>query len=67
MAVTIQQLCRHHNTDDVILAERLVTRADDCEAVLQAVLGRVLEGSGSSTLNESVQDLASLIQVVDHY
>ena len=62
----IQQLCRHHNRDDVILAEHLVTRAEDCDAVLQAVLDTVLEGSGGSVLNESVQDLASLIQVVDH-
>ena len=64
---TVEQLDRHHDTDDVGMAERLVARAEDCVGVLQAVLRDVSEHGA----NQSRQDLVALIQEVqlrkEHY
>ncbi len=64
LSVTVQQLCRHNRTDDVVVAERLLARAEDCEAVLQAVFGRVIDQEGSGDI---IQDLAHLLEVLEHH
>ena len=70
LAATIQQLFRHHNTDDIGLAERLVVRADDCIGVLQAVLREMTEPSGTlgsvNSVNQTRQDVTTLIEEVQH-
>ena len=63
LSVTVEQLFRHHNTDDVGLAERLVARADDCIGVLQAVLREVSE----IRANQTRHDLIALIEEVQHH
>ena len=59
LSVTVEQLIRHHNTDDVGLAEHLVT------GVLQAVLLEVSEQSGVGA-NQTRYDLTAVMEEVQH-
>ena len=66
---TFEQLFRHHNTDDLGLAERLVMRVDDCIAVLQAVLSDGMFEEPADT--QTIHDLQGLISELqghqEHY
>lgn len=54
------QLDRHHCTDNVGLAEQLLIRAEGCQSVLRAVLGRVSENSGG----QLAEDIEVLLYVL---
>ena len=58
--VTVEPLIKHHNTNDVGLAELLVVRADDC---IGAVLREVSEQSGVGA-NQTRHNLIALIEEV---
>ena len=60
----LRQLDRHRSTDNIGLAEQLLIRAEDCQSVLRAVLGRVTPIAAG---NQLVQDIELLLSVLgDH-
>ena len=60
----LRQIDRHRSTDNIGLAKQLLIRAEDCQSVLRAVLGRVTPIAAGSQL---VQDFELLLSVLgDH-
>ena len=60
----LRQLDQHHSTDNMGLDEQLMIRAEDCQSVLRAVLGRVAPIAAGSQL---VEDIELLLRVLgDH-
>ena len=57
----LQQLERHHSTDNVGVAEQLLIRAEDCQSVLRAVLDRVADIASGSQLVEDIELLLSVL------
>ena len=63
------QLHRHHNTDDLNLAENLLFRGKECISVLRVILRRVLENEHA--LQEVIRDIEYVIgefqRLCSHY
>ena len=59
----LRQLDRHHSTDNQGLAEQLLIRAEDCQGVLRAVLGRVLDVSADCPLVNDLENLSTVLSV----
>ena len=61
LSEVLRQLDRHHNTDNIGLAEQLLIRAEDCQSVLRAILGRISDVMPRGQLVEDIEVLLNVL------